>query len=78
MSHTLTISDALYEQLQDVTRIYGLKDIEQLLETWEQREEELSRRREAVRRIDAVRERVTTTYGEQPDSVEMIREDRER
>ena len=78
MSQTLTISDFLYEQLQNAVHTHGFKDVEQLLETWEQREEELLRRRDAIRRIDALRERLTATYGEMPDCVALIREDRER
>ena len=42
------------------------------------READLSRRREAVLGIDALRERLRGAYGEMPDSVLLIREDRER
>lgn len=37
----------------------------------------LSRRREAVRRIDALREQLFAKYGEMPDSVELLREIRD-
>ena len=37
----------------------------------------LSRRREAVRRINALREQLFAKYGELPDSVELLREIRE-
>lgn len=38
----------------------------------------LSRRQEVVQRIDALWERLFAKYGEMPDSVELIREDRAR
>jgi flagellar biosynthesis component FlhA len=37
----------------------------------------LSRRREAVRRINGVREKLSAKYGEMPNSVELVREIRE-
>lgn len=40
--------------------------------------EVLSQRREAVGRIDALREQLFAKYGEMPDSVELLREDRAR
>ena len=78
MTQTLTISDTLYEKLDTTARLHGLENVEQLLEIWQAREQELRQRREAVRRIDALRERLFTTYGEMPDSVGLIREDRAR
>jgi hypothetical protein len=39
--------------------------------------EVLSQRREAVGRIDALREQLFAKYGEMPDSVELVREIRE-
>jgi hypothetical protein len=38
----------------------------------------LSRRQEVVQRVDALRERLFTKYGEMSDSVELIRKDRAR
>jgi hypothetical protein len=78
MSQTLTISDALYVRLEASAHMHGLTSIEQLLEAWQAREDELLRRQDVVRRIDALRERLFATYGELPDSVAFIREDRER
>jgi hypothetical protein len=78
MSQTLTISDTLYEQLETTARMRGLESIEQLLEVWQAHEDELRQRRETVRRIDTLRERLFTTYGEMPDSAALIREDRAR
>ena len=78
MSRTLRISDDLYVQLEATVQMRGLSSIEQLLEEWQSREAGLLRRREAVRKIDALRERLFATYGEMPDSVELIREDRTR
>lgn len=78
MSQTLTIPDVLYVQLETTVRMRGLKSIEQLLELWQSKENELHQRQEAVRRVDALRERVFAKYGEMPDSAALIREDRER
>lgn len=39
--------------------------------------EVLSQRREAVGRVDALREQLFAKYGEMPDSVELVREIRE-
>jgi t-SNARE complex subunit (syntaxin) len=82
MSQILTISDTLYTRLEAAARVRGLSSIEelidQLIEMWQARTDELRRRQEVVRRIDALRERLFATYGEMPDSVELIRADRER
>jgi hypothetical protein len=78
MSRTLTISDELYERLEAEARLRGLNSIECLLEEWERKETDLSQRKDAVRRIDNLRERLFTKYGEMPDSVDLIREDRAR
>jgi hypothetical protein len=78
MSQTVTISDALYARLESSAHVRGLASIEQLLEAWQAREDELFRRRDVVRRIDALRERLFATYGELPDSVAFLREDRAR
>jgi hypothetical protein len=78
MNQTLTISDVLYIQLETTARMRGLNNIEQLLELWQSKENELHQRQETVRRIDALRERIFATYGEMPDSAALIREDRER
>lgn len=86
MSRTITVSDGLYKRLEAEARARGLEGIAQLLEQvylpgLEQEpptEEELRRRREAVDHITALQERLSKTYGMMPDSVELIREDRER
>ena len=77
MSQILTISDSLYARLQTEAQLRGLS-IEQLLEEWEQRDSELKQRREVVAAIDNLRERISQQYDVMPDSVELIREDRER
>lgn len=82
MSQTLTISDTLYARMEAAARIRGLSNIEelieQLIEMWQARTDELRRRQEVVRRIDALREHLFATYGEMTDSVELIRADRAR
>lgn len=86
MSRTITVSDEIYERLETEARARGLKSIEQFLEQLPMRrlehepltEEELRRRREAVDRITTLQERLSKTYEMMPDSVDLIREDRER
>jgi hypothetical protein len=78
MSQTLTISDMLYTRLEQAAREHGFASIEQLLETWQAFDVERQRRQQIVRRIDQVREQLFTSYGEMPDSVELLREDRAR
>jgi len=82
VSHTLTISDTLYTQLEAAARTRGLSNIEELIEqsilTWRAGSDELRYRQKVVRRVDALRERLFVTYGEMTDSVELIRADRAR
>ena len=77
MSHTLTLSDELYDHLEVEAQNRGLGSVEELLA--EIGTEELRRERgEVVRRIDALRERLRADYGELPDSTELLRADRSR
>jgi hypothetical protein len=78
MSRTLTIPDELYERLEAEARARGLKGVENLLDSLARDENDLSQRKEAVRRIDVLREQLFSKYGEMPDSVELLREDRAR
>jgi hypothetical protein len=78
MSRTLTIPDELYERLEAEARARGLKGVENLLDSLARDEDSLSQRKEAVRRINALREQLFAKYGEMPDSVELLREDRAR
>ncbi len=78
MSQKLTLSDSLYQWLQAEAQKRGLGSIEQLLEAWRAQHDDLRRRQAAVREIDALREALSTRYGEMRDSTELIREDRER
>jgi hypothetical protein len=76
MSRVLTISDDLYSRLEQAARQQGLSGVEELLETWQANEEERWRREKSVERIDALRAQLLATYGEMPDSVELIRQER--
>jgi hypothetical protein len=78
MSRTLTIPDALYARLEAAARARGLSSVEQLLEQWPFSNDELQPRQDVVRQIDALRERLFAKYGEMPDSVDLIRDDRTR
>lgn len=77
MSRTLTISDELYDRLEKEAQIRGLS-IELLIEEWERNEANLLRRKDVVRGIDSLRERLSSKYGEMPDSSVLVREDRAR
>jgi hypothetical protein len=78
MGKTLNISDDLYDRLDQAARQRGLKNVEQLLETWQSYQGDLHKRQKVVERIDALRERFFSTYGQMPDSVDLICEDRGR
>ncbi len=77
MSRTLTISDDLYSRLEREAQTRGLS-IELLIEEWERNEAQLLQRKDVVRGIDSLRERLFSKYGEMQDSSALIREDRAR
>lgn len=78
MNRTLTISEPLFTKLEASSLRRGLSNIVELLELWLRHEEERYQRQQAVKQIDALRERLRATYGEMNDSVELIRQDRGR
>ena len=78
MSRTLTISDELYARLEAEARSRGIDTVEEFLDRIQIPEAELSRREDVVREIDHLRERLLATYGQMPDSVDLLREDRAR
>lgn len=78
MSRTLTISDELYARLESEARDRGLKSVEELLDRFQSLEADIAQRKEAVRQIDFLRARLFARYGQMPDSVELLREDRAR
>jgi hypothetical protein len=78
MGQTLTISDTLYARLEHTAHERGFETIEQLLAAWQASEAERQQRQQIVQQIDQVREQMFATYGEMPDSVEVLREDRAR
>ena len=77
MSRTLIISDELYARLDKEARMRDLS-IERLIEEWERNEANLLRRKDVVREIDGLRERLYSKYGEMTDSTDLVREDRAR
>lgn len=77
MSRTLIISDELYARLEREAQVRGLS-IERLIEEWERNEANLLQRKDIVRRIDDLRERLFSKYGEMPDNTELVHEDRAR
>ena len=78
MSQNVVLSDALYARLEKTARQHGFQSIEQLIESWQTAEDALNQRRLAIQRIDTVREHGAVIYGLQPDSTELLREDRAR
>ncbi len=78
MSRTITISDELYARLEAEAQARGLSNIERLLEERGQSDSDLNERQRVVKRIDDLRERLFIKYGEMPDSVELLRADRNR
>jgi hypothetical protein len=78
MSRTLTIPDDLHTRLAATAQRRGFPNVEQLLEYWQQSEDELRRRREVVARIDASRQRLQASGREFSDSTDLLREDRDR
>ncbi len=78
MSRILTISDELYARLESEARDRGLNSVEELLEGLQALETNIAHRKDAVRQTDLLRERLLARYGQLPDSVELLREDRAR
>lgn len=78
MSRTIIISDELYARLEAEARARGINSIERLLEQREQNSLDLVQRKNVVKRIDGLRERLFSKYGEMLDSVELLRADRNR
>jgi hypothetical protein len=78
VSRTLTISDELYDRLDSEARSRGLRSIENLLDEWGRSQEDLRQRRDAVKKIDDLRENLFAKYGQMPDSTALVREDRAR
>ena len=77
MSQTIIISDTLYAKLDAARRERGFSNIEQLLENLHEDINE-SHRQQIARRIEELSQRLSQRYGIMPDSVDLIREDRER
>lgn len=78
MSRTITISDELYTRLEAEARARGLNSVERLLEERERQNFDLTQRQSTVRKIDDLRARLFAEHGEMPDSVELLRADRNR
>ncbi len=78
MSHSLTLSNDLYNQLEAEARNRGLGSVERLLAAIGSTGELRRERRETVRRIDSLREQLRGKYGELPDSTELLRADSSR
>lgn len=78
MSHTLTLSDELYQRLETEARNRGLGSVERLLAEIGTDGNAREERRKAVGRIDTLRDALRGRYGELPDSTDLIRTDRSR
>ena len=78
---TLTISEDLYYRLQSGAQSRGLSVeqlVEQAVEEWERNDVELQQRRQLVAEIRSLQAQIAAEHGQMPDSVELLREDRER
>ena len=78
MSRTITISDELYARLEAEAHTRGMNSIERLLEEREQDKPDIAHRKNIVKKIASLRERLFAKYGEMPDSIELLRADRNR
>lgn len=79
MSRTVDLSDELYSRLELAVKKSGSPSIQELLATtFPASDDELAHRRAWFERISAFQQSLNQKYGVQPDSVAMIREDRER
>jgi hypothetical protein len=78
MSQTLTISDSLFARLSVAARQGGFHDIADLLEAWQADEGKRHDRHQVIGEIDRLRQRLEARYGEMPDSVDLISQDRAR
>jgi hypothetical protein len=78
MEKVITISDTLYSRLEETASKRNLATIEDLLELWISEEDEIQRRAQQVENAYRLYDRLLKTYGVFPDSVALIREDRDR
>lgn len=77
MSRTLTLPDYLYNRLEDAARRQGIDEVAWIAARLPPSPEELERRGQLVADALSFREQMGPKYGEQPDSVAMIREERD-
>lgn len=80
MSRTVKLPESLYNWLEAEAKRRQLDSVDNLIEELlEQfKEEEKHERDEAIRRIFDLHDKMAAKYGQVQDSVELIREDRER
>jgi predicted CopG family antitoxin len=77
MSQTITISDDLYQALEGKAKKQG-RSIEEMLAHEYTDRVDIAKRKEVARQVEEIRKRVSAKHGVMPDSVELIRQDRER
>ncbi len=77
MKVLIEIPDELYEWLKKEAQRRGLENAECVIQEL-QHAEEMRQRREAVDRIHKLQKEMGEKYGVMKDSVDLIREDRER
>ncbi len=78
MEKVITVSDMLYNRLEETVNKRNLSTIEDLLQLWISEEDAMQARAQQVEEIRTLYQRLTQTYGVLPDSVSLIREDRDR
>ena len=77
MAHSLVLSDEAYSRLSAKAKAAGFVSVEAYLESHFSPHNDVPGL-DSMRRVRAIRERVATECGPLPESVALIREDRER
>jgi hypothetical protein len=78
MLHRLELSELQYKRLEQTKDVLGLQTIEAVIDHLLEQQTAAQARAESVKRIHQLRAYLHEKYGDSPDSVELIREDRER
>lgn len=77
MSRTITVSDTLYDRLMEQAHSQGMDDLAAWIEATLLNDNP-QKRQQTVENIKSFREEMKLKYGEMPDSVSLVREDRGR
>ncbi len=78
MSKTLTLPDQVHDRLERQAKASGFASVEDFIQSWNLTEDEMSRRKRLADRLRELRGQIKAKHGVMPDSVSLLREDRER